>query len=106
MCAVLKQVNYRNPKLLKLAAEAPCCMNPGCGVPNEGNIVACHSSKQRHGRGMGIKAHDITAYLCFDCHNKLDGRVYGWDALQKEQVWAEALYQTMLWLFQSGKAKV
>lgn len=106
MGSVLKKKVYRNPKLLKLAADCPCCMNPACGVPNEGNIVACHSNKQRHGKGMGIKAHDITVYICESCHAKLDGRIYGWDMLQKEQVWAETLYQTMLWLFQSGKAKV
>lgn len=98
--------NFRSPKLLKLAAKAPHCMNPGCGVPNEGQVVACHSNKQRHGKGIGLKAHDVCVYLCNNCHAKLDGHQHGWDGLQKEQVFAEALYQTFLWLLQEGHLEV
>lgn len=94
--------NFRCPTILDLAAKAPVCMNPGCSTWNNAQVVACHSNHQRHGKGIGIKAHDIPVYLCGACHDKLDGRAKGWDQVQREQVWAEALFQTMLWLLSSG----
>lgn len=97
-------MNYRNPTLLKLARECPRCMC--CGVSNQGQVVACHSNKQRHGKGIGHKAHDLCAYMCFDCHNLLDGRKPGWDSIQKELAFADGLFKTMLWLLQEGHLTV
>lgn len=62
-------MNYRNPRLLKLAAHYPCQY---CGA-DDGTIVAAHSNRQRHGKGMGIKAHDLCiAFLCNSCHDAVD----------------------------------
>lgn len=66
-------MNYRSPKLIALAADCPRCMS--CGLVNLGTVVACHSNSQRHGKGMGLKSHDVVAYLCQECHDRIDGRV-------------------------------
>ena len=47
-------VNYRNPKLLKLADGAPCMM---CSI-QDGTVVSAHSNQLRDGKGTGIKGHD------------------------------------------------
>jgi uncharacterized protein YlaI len=102
--------NYRNPKLLALAKKAPRCMS--CGKPNDGTVVACHSNAQRHGKGMGLKAHDLPAFLCRECHDYIDGRnqrsMTGWDthAGYRQQVWADAMFQSFLWLLQEGHLEV
>lgn len=98
--------NYRNPQLLKLASKAPHCMRKACGAPNRGQVVACHSNSQEHGKGTSLKAHDIPAYLCDECHALLDGRTPGWDAMQKALVFAGALFESWLWLMRSGHLKV
>jgi len=60
---------YRNAKL-KASAKHESCVS--CGA-NEGTIVWAHSNSQRHGKGMGIKAHDLFgAYLCHNCHSLYD----------------------------------
>ena len=99
-------MNYRNPKLLKLASKAPRCMNPACGAMNRGQVVACHSNSLRHGKGTGIKAHDIPAYLCDHCHDLLDGRTGGLLRAEKERLFLESVYETWLWLMQDGMIKV
>lgn len=96
--------NFRSPKLLKLAAEIPCCMV--CGADNDGTVVGAHPNGLGFSKGTGIKAHDLVAYMCFKCHNLYDGRELGWDSLQKQQAWDGAFYKTMLWLIQSGHLEV
>jgi hypothetical protein len=62
--------NYRNKKLTQSAKHEACV---SCGA-NDGTIVWAHSNSQRHGKGMGIKAHDLFgAYLCHKCHAIYDG---------------------------------
>lgn len=61
--------NYRNKKLTQSAKHEPCV---NCGA-DDGTIVWAHSNSSRHGKGMGIKAHDFFgAYLCHKCHSKFD----------------------------------
>ena len=60
---------YRNEKLKKSARDAPCV---SCGIDN-GTTVWAHSNELKHGKGTGIKAHDIFgAYLCYKCHSDFD----------------------------------
>ena len=94
---------YRNPKLLALAKEAPHCM--WCKAPNYGQVVAAHSNRQKHGKGVAIKAHDIPAYICHECHGEIDGRtnVMGMDRQAKQMAWADAMFESLLWLLQSGR---
>lgn len=91
-------MNYRNPKLLKFAMDAPTCMC--CQSTNDGTVIGAHPNGHEFGKATGLKAHDLVAYLCMDCHDLYDGRKPGWDALQKRQAWHMAFYRTMLWLFQ------
>lgn len=61
-------MNYRNQRVLAEARCHPCqlCRN------DDSTTVAAHSNQGRHGKGMGIKAHDIVAYLCYSCHTFVD----------------------------------
>ena len=58
-------MNYRNPKLLKLADGAPCMM---CSM-QDGTVVSAHSNQLRDGKGTGIKGHDYR--IAFLCHHLL-----------------------------------
>lgn len=98
--AQMKTTTYRNPKLLALAAEAPHCM--WCHSANQGQVVACHSNKIIHGKGIGHKAHDIPAYLCHACHDIVDGRTGKYNAMEREFIFLEAVYESMVWLLQNG----
>ena len=62
-------MTYRNKKLTQSAKHEACV---SCGA-DDGTIVWAHSNEQRHGKGMGIKAHDLFgAYLCHQCHAAFD----------------------------------
>jgi hypothetical protein len=62
-------MNWRSKKLTQSAKHESCV---SCGA-DDGTIVWAHSNEQKHGKGMGIKAHDLFgAYLCVRCHEKLD----------------------------------
>ena len=99
-------MNYRNPKLLKLASLAPHCMNPAGRASNRGQIVACHSNSQRHGKGTSLKSHDIPAYLCGICHDHLDGRQGDLCRADKERMFLESVYESWLWLMREGFLQV
>lgn len=103
MPACPKHVNYRNSRILATAKEAPCCM--WCGAHNEGQVVACHSNAIRHGHGAGHKAHDLPAYLCGTCHDLVDRRAGGLSREASERIFLEAVYNTMLWLLESGEMR-
>ena len=95
-------MNYRNPKLLKLAKNAPC-MN--CGIM-DGTIVAAHSNQLRDGKGTGIKSDDFRcSFLCNSCHTKIDN---GKELNREERInlWEEAHRKTIAWLFNSGHLEV
>jgi hypothetical protein len=60
---------YRNKKLTESARHEACV---SCGA-YDATIVFAHSNSQKHGKGMGIKAHDLFgAYLCVNCHKNYD----------------------------------
>lgn len=98
-------MNYRNPKLLAFAKDAPYCM--GCRTVNYGQVVGAHSNQIKHGKGKGIKAHDLVAYLCNQCHDVLDGRVPS-DMTRddKAHMFLDAAYASAIWLLQSGRLVV
>lgn len=97
-------MNYRNPKLLRLASEVECCTH--CGARNHGQVVACHSNSQRHGKGMSQKAHDLPAYLCAECHDLLDGRKGSLTRHEKDVMFLDSAFSSWLWLMQSGHLEV
>jgi hypothetical protein len=60
---------YRNKKLRDSAKHESCV---SCGA-NDGTVVWAHSNSSRHGKGAGLKAHDLFgAYLCQECHRSFD----------------------------------
>jgi hypothetical protein len=96
-----KNKPYRNQQLRDFAKDAPHCMNPNCGSLNEGEVVLAHSNHLRDGKGMGVKAHDIPCYVCFVCHNIIDGKFFTGD--NPEKIRLEAGYYSTLWLLQTGR---
>jgi 5-methylcytosine-specific restriction endonuclease McrA len=87
------RMNYRNRKILDEARHHECQY---CGR-DDGTIVAAHSNKLEHGKGMGIKAHDVfIAFLCCECHDIVDGRKYPhMDQIAREQLWTTAHCKTV-----------
>ncbi len=95
-------MNYRNPKLLKLAKDAPC-MN--CGIMDD-TIVAAHSNQLRDNKGTGIKSDDHRiSYLCSMCHARIDN---GKELSREERIelWENAHRRTIGYLFTSGHLEV
>lgn len=80
---------YRNRRILDEARNHPCQV---CGA-DDGTIVAAHSNSQRHGKGMGIKAHDIVCYACATCHRFIDQGSA--PRAVREQVWLDAARKSL-----------
>ena len=95
-------MNYRNPKLLKLAEYSPCMM---CTIL-DGTIVAAHSNQLRDGKGTGIKAHDHRiAFLCHQCHHMIDNDK-SLDKHDRIAAWEEAHRKTIGWLFTNNHIQI
>lgn len=89
---------FRSKKLLMAANGRPCVL---CG--SVGTTVAAHSNSIAHGKGVGHKAHDYyVAYLCHQCHDKVDGRVGGLSKEEKRQMWTDAFLKTVAVWFEEG----
>lgn len=59
---------YRSKCLRDSARDEPCIR---CGAV--GTTVWAHSNELAHGKGRGIKAHDLLGlYLCHTCHSEYD----------------------------------
>lgn len=67
-------MNYRNPALTKLAKGQRCTIRHSRFCNHDpSTTVWAHSNFQRHGKGRGIKAHDIFGcFACSGCHHWLD----------------------------------
>lgn len=102
--SVLHPGPFRSQTLRDLAAKAPHCMH--CGVRNRGDVVACHSNSQEHGKGLGLKAHDVPAYLCRECHDLIDGRAGNLSGVEKVLMFLNAAYKSTVWLLQEGFLQV
>lgn len=99
-----KETNFRCQRLLDIAKHAPQCMC--CGAWNKGDVVAAHSNALKHGKGKGVKAHDLVAYVCRECHDAIDGRDMGLSREARHLMFLEAFYTTQLWLLREGFLKV
>lgn len=96
-----KNSPYRNRKLLDLAKDSPvCCI---CGEPNDGTVVPVHSDSLADGKGLGIKAHDIPAFGCMSCHQKIHGK--GLTKDEKELLFYRGVYNTWLLCMSEGWLK-
>lgn len=92
-------MTYRNPALLDLARHAPRCFC--CGQANDGTVVAAHANLIELGKGMGIKAADIPAFLCHVCHDLIDGRDSRWDRVKRTDEWYRAAVLSMRWALEN-----
>lgn len=64
-------MNHRSKALRDSARDEPCV---ACG--SVGTTVWAHSNQQAHGKGMGMKSHDILGmYLCHLCHAIYDQKL-------------------------------
>ncbi len=88
---------YRNAKLLALAKEAPFCFH--CFMPNDGTVVAAHANMQSMGKGTGIKAADVVAFLCQFCHGLIDAGSL--TRGKKEGMWCRAAVHSMRWALEN-----
>lgn len=101
-----KEQNYRNRRLLDLAAECPHCFY--CGETNHGHVVPCHANMQKFGKGMGEKASDVPiAFMCNLCHDLYDARM-GKHLTQQERdlIFYEAACKTWLWMMQEKRLRL
>lgn len=61
---------YRNNRLKQSAQDAPCMMQSPLCDGGRTDICWRHSNHQRHGKGRGIKAHDVFGfYGCQGCED-------------------------------------
>lgn len=81
--------NHRSKALRESARDEPCVV---CGMV--GSTVWAHSNEIEHGKGMGIKAHDLLGlYLCHKCHEAYDQRL---DRGQRKKYFREYYPATMV----------
>lgn len=71
-------MSYVNHKLRKSAQGKPCTMlGPTCtgGGEERNDVCLRHSNQLEHGKGVGMKAHDLLAfYGCQNCEDWYSGR--------------------------------
>lgn len=67
-------MRYENRKLRDLCRGQACAvMLHGICTGGGDDTVAAHSNHLAHGKGMGIKAHDVYTFpACAACHRELD----------------------------------
>jgi hypothetical protein len=97
------------PELLKLARDKPCMFRvPGVCCNDTATTVWCHSNRQAHGHGLGLKSHDIHgAFGCYRCHDWYDARSHPWVRREERQrVFNEARDKTWEYLARYGHLKI
>lgn len=84
-------MNHRSKSLRESARDETCV---GCGA-QDGTVVWAHSNEMQHGKGKGLKAHDILGnYLCYRCHSWYDAGISG--RLEKQRFFRECYPRTMV----------
>jgi len=97
MPSFLKTQYYRSPKMLKAMRLFPCSH---CGA-EDGTIIGAHLNAAWAGKGRGIKASDIVAALCAQCHTDCDNFRGEW-ALDPDLLQLKAVWETMRYGFENG----
>lgn len=95
---------YRNKKILQAAKGEDCTMqSPNCNG-DRATVVACHSNMLVHGKGKGLKAHDLFIFFgCSGCHEFYDRGAATRD--EKEWYFWRAHSRTLMRLLQLGVIK-
>lgn len=122
----MSELRQREPRieitfLTKRAPRiAPACTFsiPGVTHTRDETLVWCHSNEERHGKGIGLKAHDFFGAIgCQACHDWYDiesrrnAQPAGsyLEAVQRvrddevrRMVFDAAFIKTLIWLHQNG----
>jgi len=89
---------YRNKKLRASAKGHHCTLRfPQVCENNSETVVWVHSDESKHGKGMGLKAHDIFGcYGCFPCH-EFYTKNYNTDYAERffRRAWEESLIDAL-----------
>ena len=95
----------RSNKLREAAKDCPKCQH--CGKDNfDGQqLVMCHPNGLKWDKGMGLKAHDLGAYLCSSCHDDLDSRTGRLTRVERDDLFLNAMYWSTVWLIKAGVLK-
>lgn len=84
-------------KLLRAARDYPCVL---CGT--SGKTVPAHCNDGEF-KGIGKKAPDfLVAYVCHDCHQRIDGVSGGLLKAEKRAMWDHAYKRTVALWFRDG----
>ena len=94
-------MTFRSIKLLQHAQDAPHCML--CRAANHGNVVGAHLPFGVEFKGIGHKPPDLVAYVCGDCHDRIDGRTQGGSRADRLFDFYLALYRSVVWLLETGR---
>lgn len=88
------------------AANKPCQFTvPGVCLRTTNTTVWCHSNEARHGKGRGIKSHDVFgAWGCRACHDWYDNGPATRE--EKAAAFRSAMESTYLQLFALGLVTV
>lgn len=99
-------MNLNIKALRETAADQPCQFNvPGVCLRTTSTTVWCHSNESRHGKGRGIKAHDVFgAWGCRACHDWYDNGTATRE--DKAAAFRAAMEATYLQLFSRGLVTV
>ena len=103
--SLAKTAYVRSAKIRQSARGESCTLNsPLCNYDPD-TVVWCHSNFGEHGKGYGIKAHDIFGfYGCSGCHDWLDNGK--WVAEEKRFLFSLAHARSLLRLIEKGIVKV
>ena len=97
--------NFRSRALLDLCYEFDCLLQIP-GICTGGTGEPCHANWPEHGKGMGMKAHDVYAVPgCRSCHMALDqgSKLSG---EQRKDIWHRAFWKYLAMLWNRGLLRV
>lgn len=99
MRGIIQKTPYVRSKAHMTVARTMPCGN--CDA-DDGTVCGAHPNWSWADKGKSIKANDIVASLCFNCHSLLD-QGSKLTRAEREEMWLKAFYKTMLHGFRSGK---
>ena len=101
--AIPKDERYTNKAIRDSANGEYCQVNHiGCSHDHRTTVWA-HSNYPEHGKGTGLKAHDIFGcYACSFCHMWLDGPI---NTAEKKMKFLSAMARSWLILVRKGVLK-
>ena len=105
--SLAKTAYVRSAKIRQSAHGEQCTLNsPKCNYNSE-TVVWCHSNFSEHGKGYGIKAHDIFGfYGCSACHDWFDRRAGLNSEEERRFRLSQAHARSLLRLIEKGVVKI